>query len=78
MRSIAEHHLENQITWLDYISQNEMPYVFRNAYFLCFPSLFEGFGIPLVEAMRTELPIICSNSGSIPEIVGEAALQFNP
>lgn len=78
MRSIAEHHLENQITWLDYIPQNEMPYVFRNAYFLCFPSLFEGFGIPLVEAMRTELPIVCSNSGSIPEIVGEAALQFDP
>lgn len=78
MSAIAQHNLQDQITWLDYIPQNEMPYVFRNAYFLCFPSLFEGFGIPLVEAMRTELPIICSNSGSIPEIVGDAALQFDP
>ncbi|MGN7468383.1 glycosyltransferase family 4 protein [Brevibacillus sp. SAFN-007a] len=78
MATINQHKLSDQITWLDYIPQEEMPYLFRNANFLCFPSLFEGFGIPLVEAMRTELPIICSNSGSIPEIVGDAALTFDP
>ena len=71
MATINQHQLSDQITWLDYI-------LFRNANFLCFPSLFEGFGIPLVEAMRTELPIICSNNGSIPEIVGDAALTFDP
>ncbi|EJL43060.1 glycosyltransferase family 1 protein [Brevibacillus agri] len=78
MATINQHQLSDQITWLDYILQEEMPYLFRNANFLCFPSLFEGFGIPLVEAMRTELPIICSNNGSIPEIVGDAALTFDP
>lgn len=78
MNTITEHNLSDQITWLDYIPQQEMPYVFHNANFLCFPSLFEGFGIPLVEAMRTQLPIVCSNSSSIPEIVGPAALQFDP
>ncbi|RNB51736.1 glycosyltransferase family 1 protein [Brevibacillus gelatini] len=78
MATIKQLQLSDQITWLNYIPQEEMPYLFRNANFLCFPSLFEGFGIPLVEAMRSELPIICSSSGSIPEIVGDAALTFDP
>ncbi|NER40330.1 glycosyltransferase family 4 protein [Bacillus megaterium NBRC 15308 = ATCC 14581] len=55
-----------------------MPYIYSNAHFLVYPSLFEGFGIPLIEAMRTNIPIVCSNAGSIPEIVEESALIFNP
>ncbi|MEH7440598.1 glycosyltransferase family 1 protein [Neobacillus drentensis] len=75
---LKEHHLEKQVMILDYIPQEEMPYLYFHATFLLFPSLYEGFGIPLVEAMRAQCPIVCSNRGSIPEIVGEAALQFNP
>lgn len=78
MNYITQNHLWNQIRWLNYIPQNEMPYLYRNAGFLCFPSLFEGFGIPLVEAMRSQIPIIASNCGSIPEVVGDAALLFDP
>ena len=55
-----------------------MPYIYKNAACLVFPSLFEGFGIPLVEAMYSECPILCSNVTSIPEIAGDAALYFNP
>ncbi|MDR6123329.1 glycosyltransferase involved in cell wall biosynthesis [Bacillus sp. SLBN-46] len=75
---LKQHHLEKQVKILDYVPQNEMPFLYFHATFLLFPSLYEGFGIPLVEAMRAQCPIVCSNRGSIPEIVEEAALQFNP
>jgi glycosyltransferase involved in cell wall biosynthesis len=74
----THHHLWDQVKWLDCLPQEEMPSLYRNAKFLCFPSLFEDFGIPLVEAMRSELPIICSRAGSIPEVVGNAAILFDP
>ncbi|RNB86139.1 glycosyltransferase family 4 protein [Brevibacillus panacihumi] len=75
---ITQHQMWDQIKWLNYIPQAEMPSLYRNASFLCFPSLFEGFGIPLVEAMRSKIPITCSHAGSIPEVVGQAALLFDP
>ncbi|WP_379971139.1 glycosyltransferase family 4 protein [Ectobacillus sp. sgz5001026] len=75
---IKENDLSEQIKFLGYLPQEEMPYVYRNAKFLVFPSLFEGFGIPLVEAMRTKTPIVCSNAGSIPEVVEDCALLFDP
>ncbi|MEO2076097.1 MAG: glycosyltransferase family 1 protein [Bacillus sp. (in: firmicutes)] len=75
---LNEHHLEKQIKIVNYIPQREMYTLYSGASFLVFPSLYEGFGIPLVEAMKAKCPIACSNRGSIPEIVGEAALQFNP
>ena len=56
----------------------EMPYLYLNCTFLVFPSLHEGFGIPLLEAMNTSTPIVCSYAGSIPEVAEDAALLFNP
>ncbi|KAA9019491.1 glycosyltransferase family 4 protein [Niallia endozanthoxylica] len=78
IKFIKEHHLENQVRLLGFLPPDEMPSLYKNASFLIFPSLYEGFGIPLVEAMKSQCPIICSNRGSIPEIVRDAALQFNP
>lgn len=49
-----------------------------SAFALTFVSYFEGFGIPLVEAMACEVPIICSNASCMPEIAGDAALYVNP
>lgn len=69
--------LEDNISYLGYLPQGDMPYVFANAEILVFPSVFEGFGIPLVEAMRAGTPIVCSQCGSIPEVAGEAALYFD-
>lgn len=69
--------LREMIIYLGYIQQGDMPYVYKAANMLVFPSLFEGFGIPLVEAMESEIPIVCSDTSCIPEIVGEAAVYFN-
>jgi len=55
-----------------------MPLLYRGARFLVFPSLFEGFGLPLLEAMASDCPVLCSSAGSLPEVVGDAALLFDP
>ncbi|MFK7694077.1 glycosyltransferase [Paenibacillus sp. HJGM_3] len=75
---IQAHGLGAQIYFTGYVPQEEVPYLYRNAEFLAFPSLFEGFGIPLVEAMKSRLPIVCSNAASLPEVAGDSALLFDP
>jgi glycosyltransferase involved in cell wall biosynthesis len=52
--------------------------LYRMATCLAFPSLAEGFGLPVLEAMRRGLPIVCSNASSLPEVAGDAALYFEP
>ena len=51
---------------------------YQQAFAFVYPSLYEGFGIPPLEAMRYGCPVICSNSSSLPEVVGDAALTFDP
>ena len=50
----------------------------KNALALIYPSLYEGFGIPPLEAMHYQCPVICSNVGSILEVVGDAGIYFDP
>jgi glycosyltransferase involved in cell wall biosynthesis len=52
--------------------------LYKNAFCFVYPSLYEGFGIPPLEAMAAGCPVIASNSSSIPEVVGEAGLLFDP
>ena len=52
--------------------------LYKNASAFVFPSLYEGFGIPPLEAMFYDCPVVCSNTSSIPEVVGDAGLYFNP
>ena len=52
--------------------------LYRKAEFLIFPSLFEGFGMPVLEAMANRCPVISSNRGSLPEVGGNAAVYFDP
>ena len=77
-RAIRENGLQSDVIFLGYIPKNEMQYIYRNATFLVFPSLFEGFGMPVLEAMLSECPVICSNTTSLPEVAGESALYFDP
>jgi glycosyltransferase involved in cell wall biosynthesis len=49
-----------------------------SAYALVYPSLWEGFGLPVVEAMQAGVPVLCSDNTSMPEVAGDAALYFDP
>lgn len=66
--------LESKVHFAGYVSDDNMVRLWREAGALVFPSLHEGFGIPLLEAMAHGLPILASNATAIPEVVGEAAL----
>jgi alpha-1,3-rhamnosyl/mannosyltransferase len=68
----------NQVRFLGYRPMDEMPALYEGAASLVFPSLFEGFGMPVLEAMWCDCPVVCSNSTSLPEIAGDAALLVNP
>jgi hypothetical protein len=76
--AIESHGLKELVRMLDYVSRDDLPSLYAGAACLIFPSLFEGFGIPLVEAMRVGCPIAASNVTSIPEIVGDAGVLFDP
>jgi len=70
--------LKDRVRFLGYCPISDMPALYGGAAALVFPSLFEGFGIPLIEAMWCNCPIVCSNTTSLPEIAGKAALFFDP
>lgn len=63
---------------LGYVTDGKLRALYENAVAFIFPSLYEGFGLPPLEAMRCGCPVICSNRASIPEICGDAALYFDP
>jgi glycosyltransferase involved in cell wall biosynthesis len=77
-RKIKEYGLEAQCRVIGYVSNDDLRYVYSKARLLCFPSLFEGFGMPLIEAMASGCPVVCSNATSLPEVAGDAALLFDP
>lgn len=70
--------LVDRIHWLDFVEKDELPMLYGNAKLYIFPSLFEGFGLSIAEAMGCGTPVACSNNSSLGEIAGEAALQFDP
>jgi glycosyltransferase involved in cell wall biosynthesis len=75
---IAEYGLGSQAEIVGYLSLEQIIYIYQHARMLVYPSLFEGFGIPLVEAMGVGCPIAASNSTSVPEVTGDAAVLFDP
>lgn len=75
---IADLELNDIVTDLGQVSQEELSYLFKHAHMLVFPSLFEGFVLPPVEAMSVGVPVACSSTTSLPEITGDAAEVFNP
>lgn len=63
---------------LPYLSESDLSHLMEYCYAFVFPSYFEGFGYPPIEAMKYGKPVLCSNTTSIPEICGEAAIYFSP
>lgn len=66
------------VVFTGYLPQAEARLILGGATFLVFPSLYEGFGLPVLEAMAMGIPVTCSTAGSLPEVAGEAALYFAP
>jgi glycosyltransferase involved in cell wall biosynthesis len=70
--------LENKIILTDFVSQEEKTALYRETLALTFPSFYEGFGLPILEAQSLEIPVLTSNTSSLPEIAGNGALFVNP
>lgn len=68
----------NRVKLLDYMSYNHVRFLMKNAGCFVFPSLYEGFGLPALEAMSMGTPVITSNTSSLPEVCGAAALYSDP
>lgn len=75
---IEETNLKNEVIFTGRLADDELNLVLGSAFALTFVPYYEGFGIPLIEAMQTQVPIITSNVTSMPEIAGDAALLVNP
>jgi glycosyltransferase involved in cell wall biosynthesis len=70
--------IENNIKLTGFVEDEDLPVIYNNALAFVFPSLSEGFGLPALEAQACSLPVISSTSSSLPEVLGEGALFFNP
>lgn len=77
-QQIKELGIEERVVFLDYLSYQELPKIISNAIALVFPTFWEGFGLPVLEAMACGTPVITSNLASLPEITGDAAILIDP
>ena len=78
MKTINELGLDGTVRHLGYVPEADLPGLFRLAKALVFPSLVEGFGLVMLEAMAYGVPVIASNAGSLPEVAGDAAVLVPP
>ncbi len=77
-KAFASARHKNDIRFTGYLTEEELPPLMRAAFALTYVSFFEGFGVPLLEAMHSEIPIITSQASSMPEVAGPAALYADP
>lgn len=74
----AKFGVNQQVKFLDYVSDDDLPAIYSQAEVFVMPSLVEGLGLPVLEAMAARVPVVCSAKSSLPEVAGNAALYFNP
>jgi GT2 family glycosyltransferase/glycosyltransferase involved in cell wall biosynthesis len=77
-REVERVSLKTKIIFTGYVTEEEMICLYNGAKIFVYPSLYEGFGLPPLEAMACGVPVIVSNVSSLPEVVGDAALMFSP
>jgi glycosyltransferase involved in cell wall biosynthesis len=78
LREVDDLGLESQVLFTGYVPDEDLPFIYNGADLFVFPSLYEGFGMPPLEAMRCRVPVVASSATSIPEVVGTGALLFDP
>ena len=76
--AIEKQAVSSRVVFVGTIPENRLPALYRGARALIFPSLYEGFGLPVLEAMACGTPVVTSNVTAIPEIAGDAALLVDP
>ncbi len=77
-KQVQELGLTDQVKFLDYVPYDDLPKIISGAIALVFPSLWEGFGLPVLEAMACGTPVITSNLSSLPEVADDAAILIDP
>jgi len=77
-QQVEELELEGKVVFTGYVVAGDLPALLSGAGLFVFPSLYEGFGLPVLEAMACGTPVICSNASSLPEVAGDAALLVDP
>lgn len=78
LKAPQKYNTENDVKFLDFIEDKDMASLYSNASCFVLPSLYEGFGLPVLEAMKYGCPVVLSNVSSLPEAGGDAALYFDP
>jgi glycosyltransferase involved in cell wall biosynthesis len=78
LQRLRELGLEGQVIMPGYVADQDLPAIYSLAGCFAFPSLFEGFGLPPLEAMACGCPVVCSNASSLPEVCADAALLVPP
>lgn len=78
LREIDELSAEHEIIYLGRVPDGDLPYLYTLSDLFVYPSLYEGFGLPPLEAMACGRPVLCSNTSSLPEVVGEAGVLTSP
>lgn len=78
LEKLNSYKFKDDVVLLDYVPEKQLAKIVASAYAVVYPSFFEGFGVPIVEAMQSKVPIITSNVSSMPEIAGDAALFCDP
>ena len=78
LNSPQKYAVANRVKFLDSVSDEDLPSLYKNALCFCLPSLYEGFGLPILEAMQYGCAVATSNVSSLPEAGGDAALYFDP
>jgi len=75
---VEKYALANDVVFLGFVPDADLPALYRRADFFIYPSVYEGFGLPILESMACGTPVITSNCSSMPEVAGDAALLVDP
>ncbi len=76
--TIENYNLTDKVISTGFVPDRDLPYIYNRASVFAYPSLYEGFGLPPLEAMASGTPVVCSNKSSLPEVIGKAGILIDP